>query len=67
MNIHEYIHAHALVPDEAVSHIFALRMRAPHGHALGFECRGNLLFSLRLRGPADFVRGLLSMRGAPRK
>jgi hypothetical protein len=58
MDLHENIHAHALVIDEAVFQIVAVRVRAAQREALGTQGFCQLLFHLGLRRPADLVCGL---------
>ena len=58
MDLHENIHAHALVIDEPVLEIFAVRVRAAQGEALGPQGFGQLLFHLGLGRPADLICGL---------
>ena len=58
MDLHENIHAHALVIDEAVLQILAVRVCAAQGEALGPQGFGQLLFHLGLGRPADLICGL---------
>ncbi len=58
MDLHENIHAHALVIDEAVLQVFAIRVCAPQREALGTQGLRQLLFHLGLGRPANLIGGL---------
>ena len=55
---HKNIHAHALVIDEAVLEILAVRVRAAQREALGAQRLGQLFLHLCLGRPADLIGGL---------
>ena len=58
MDLHENVHARALIIDEAVPQILAVRVRAAQRKPLGPQGFGELLFHLRLSRPADLICGL---------
>ena len=58
MDLHKNIHAHALVIDEAMLQILAVRVRAPQPEALGAQGIGQLFLHLCLGCPADLIGGL---------
>ncbi len=55
MDLQENVHAHALIIDEAVPPILAVRVRAAQGKPFGPQGFGELLFHLRLSRPADLI------------